>query len=302
MPTRIFVLLIFTISFVYPRFSFAQGLKPEDRQLMVKKEDSLVQMADSMFNAYLPDDRPRFCEKFVKHLVAALKTENSFNYDFPLLRKKINLIYPSDKTFRVFNWFIIGGDHEVRYYGAIQMPTQSLKLIPLIDHSKEIGENAEDTLLTAPKWFGALYYRIVETEADGVRYYNFFGLNSSSLVSNKKVVDPMYFDGNEVVFGAQIFNVKSETKKGRIKRYIMEYKKDVQASLNWDEEAKTIYFDKLVSQSNDPNRKYTFVPSGQYDGFRWGGGQWNYIQDLIPVQTFKDGEAPAPRPLKGQMK
>jgi hypothetical protein len=49
---------------------------------------------------------------------------------------------------------------------------------------------------------------------------------------------------------------------------------------------------------NDTNRKYTFVPSSQYDGFKWENGKWNLVQDLIPAQTLKDGQAPTPKPMK----
>jgi hypothetical protein len=70
--------------------------------------------------------------------------------------------------------------------------------------------------------------------------------------------------------------------------------------MNWDAELNAIFFDKLVSQVNDPNRKYTFVPTGQYDGFRWGNDQWNYVEDLIPVDPLKDGQAPSPNPVKGK--
>ena len=58
-----------------------------------------------------------------------------------------------------------------------------------------------------------------------------------------------------------------------------------------------IIFDKLVSQINDPNRKYTFAPTGQYDGLRWENERWNYVSDLIPVTILKDGEAPEDPPV-----
>jgi hypothetical protein len=115
-------------------------------------------------------------------------------------------------------------------------------------------------------------------------------------------MDPLTFTSNGPVFGAPIFSLNSSANRSghRPNRFIIEYKKEVQASLNWDNDMKMVYFDRLVSQVNDPNRKYTYVPSGQYDGFRWDGGVWNYIEDLIPVQAFKDGEAPSPKPLKGK--
>ena len=101
------------------------------------------------------------------------------------------------------------------------------------------------------------------------------------------------------VFGAPVFNVRSENfPSERVNRFILEYKKEVQVSLNWDNEMNAVYFDKLVSQVNDPNRKYTYVPSGQYDGFKWNGQQWSYVQDLIPLDARTDGNAPSPVPVK----
>jgi len=297
---RSFIALAFAMLCFLSMDVTAQEPSGDARKQLAKVEDTLINIADSMYNAYLPDERPAYCEKFVKLLVRALKTPDSYGYEFPALSKKINIIAPADNSFRIFNWLVIGTDNQVRYYGAIQKPSETLKLYPLVDYAKDLGKFAEDSVLTGSKWYGALYYRIVPTELDGKKVYNLFGLNSSSIVSNKKVIDPLQFTEEGIAFGAPIFNVSSENTQGRINRFIMEYKKEVQASLNWDDDSKMIYFDRLVSQVNDPNRKYTYVPSGQYDGFKWADNQWNYIQDLIPVQNFKDGEAPAPKPVKGK--
>ena len=280
---------------------YAQMPSSDAQRQMAKTEDSLIVIADSMYNAFIPDMRPEYCQKFVKMLVRSLRTPNSYGYPYTNLKKKINIIGPSDDQFRIFNWLVVGADNKVRYYGAIQRPSEALKLYPLVDYTLELGKYAEDSVLSGSKWFGALYYRIISTEArGGQRYYTLFGLNASGLVSNKKVLEPMQLTEDGVVFGAPIFNVSSDNTHQRVNRFIIEYKKEVNASLNWDDETKMIYFDKLISQVNDPNRKYTYVPSGQYDGFRWDVSQWSYIQDLIPVQNFKDGEAPAPKPIKGK--
>lgn len=276
----------------------AQSLSVEDLASLAKTEDSLILVADSMYNAFIPDERPVYCERFVRQLVRALRTPNSWTYSFSKLSEKINIITAPDNGFRIFNW-IVPQEPRGRYYGAIQMPSEDLKLYPLVDCATELGKTAEDTILTDSRWFGALYYRIVANEVNGQKVYTLFGLNAASPISNKKVLDPLLFTEKGPVFGAPVFNVSSEAHPAqRVNRFIIEYKKDVQASMNWDEDKKMIYFDRLVSQVNDPNRKYTYVPSGQYDGFRWIEGSWNYIQDLIPIQTFKDGEAPAPKPFK----
>lgn len=276
------------------------SVKAQDNFAQIKAvEDSLLNTADSMYNAFIPEERGIYNEKFVKQLIRALKMPNSYNYGFDSLAKKINIIYPDDKSFRIFNWVNIPSDVITRYYGAVQVPGEQLKLYPLIDCSVELGKNAEDSVLTNGRWYGALYYRIMANEVNGQTIYTLFGKNASGLVSNKKLMDPMYIATTGVVFGAPIFNVRSQLRPNeRVTRFIIEYKKDVQASMNWDDDMKAVYFDKLVSQVNDPNRKYTFVPSGQYDGFRWNQGFWDYIQDLIPVDNLKDGNAPTPVPVK----
>ena len=264
-------------------------------------EDTLVVTADSMYNAFIEDQRIEYNEKFVKQLVRALKIKGSYSYPFNELQKKINIISPEDNKFRIFNWSIAPTDITRRYYGAIQMNSEELKLFPLFDYTPNLTKGAEDSVLANGKWYGALYYRIITNNVDGEPVYTLFGLNASSAISNKKVMDPLTITPTGPVFGAPIFNVRSEGRPSeRVNRFIIEYKKEVQASMNWDAEMNAVYFDKLVSQVNDPIRKYTFVPSGQYDGFRWSNGFWNYVQDLIPIDALKDGEAPSPIPVKGK--
>jgi hypothetical protein len=257
-------------------------------------EDSILLNVDSMYTAVIPDTRLYYCEKFVKQLVRTLKLPNSFYYGFDSLGKKISIIYPEDKSFRMFNWQIIPSEVSRRYYAAVQMPTEELKLYPLIDYTEELGKYAADSMLSGGKWYGALYYRIITHTVGDKTVYTLFGMNASNPLSNKKVMDPMMIDGNGISFGAELFNMSANSDGGtkRPMRFIIEYKKGVQASMNWDDDMKLVFFDKLVSQNNDPNRKYTFVPSGEYDGFKWDKERWNYVTNLIPVQNLKDGEAP----------
>lgn len=280
----------------------AEGTLSKEDQLQIQKvEDTLINLADSMYNSYIPDERPEYCQKFVKHLLHALKVPYSYEYAFDRLGKKINIISSDDKAFRIFNWYIVQSETSLRYYGAIQVPSEELKLYPLIDYTNELKKGEEDSILTNGKWFGALYYKIIPNDYNGGKIYSLLGLNASSPISNKKVIEPLQFTDKGIVFGAPIFDKDADGHTGgHINRFIMEYKKEVQASLNWDDEKKMIYFDKLISQVNDPHRKYTFVPSGEYDGFRWEYSQWNYITDLIPVKNLKDGEAPTPDPVKGK--
>ena len=281
--------------------AFSQNIPPQDMEKFHIMEDSLTVTADSMYGAFIPDAHVAYSERFVKQLIRTLKIPNSYYYPFEKLKDIINIIYADDQAFRIFNWEIVPSSVLKIYFGAIQMPQEKLKLYGLRDYSEQMGKGAEDSILTGGKWYGALYYRIMSHDAGGRKVYTLFGLNSSDPRSNKKVLDPMTLDEKGVTFGAPIFGVVSENfPRQRINRFILEYKKEVHAGLNWDEERKVIIFDKLVSQVNDPNRKYTYVPSGQYDGFRWDNDTWTYLRDLIPVTILKDGEAPALDPQQQQ--
>ncbi|MBS1772029.1 MAG: hypothetical protein JST82_04160 [Bacteroidetes bacterium] len=266
-------------------------------------EDSLVVLADSFYNPnILPDERPFTNERFIKHLIRALKVADSYNYPFDSLATRINILSSPDNTFRMFNWSVSSEEMNMRYYCAIQLKDEQLKLYGLVDISGDIAKTSEDTVLSNGKWYGALYYKIIPHDVDGKTYYTLIGKNSAGVLTNRKVLDPMYFADNGPVFGAPIFNIRSQARPTeRINRYVIEYKKQSQASMNWDPELNVICFDRLVSETNDPARKYTYVPSGQYDGFRWIDGYWTLIQDLIPVDVLGDGKAPVPQPNGGRI-
>ena len=285
------------IFFVFTLLAFeethAQNIAPENLEKFQIMEDSMAITSDSMYIAFIPDTRIMYAERFARQLVRALKVPGSYYYPFTKLKDKINIIYADDNAFRIFNWVVEPSSILKRYYGAIQMPSDNLRLYGLRDYTEELGKGVEDSVLTGGKWFGAIYYRIMAHEVEGHKVYTLFGMNASSPISNRKVLDVLTFTGDGIVLGAPIFGVASENiPNSRINRFILEYKKDVQVSMNWDDERKVIIFDKLVSQVNDPHRKYTYVPSGQYDGFKWDNEMWNYLRDIIPITILKDGEAP----------
>jgi len=295
---RMCVFAAFLFTFLGSHKAIAQAIAPQDMERLHIMEDSMVVTVDSMYDAFIPDTRIGFAERLVRQLIRILKIQNSWEYSFDTLKKVINIIYSDDSAFRMFNWEVTPSNITKRYYGAIQLPGPQLKLIGLNDYSEELGKGLEDSVLSNRRWFGAIYYRIMGHDVQGQRVYTLFGFNGTNSLSNKKVLDPMTFNGNGVTFGAPIFALGSKNFPGRgINRFVLEYKKDVQVSMNWDPERNVIIFDKLVSQINDPNRKYTFAPTGQYDGLRWENERWNYVSDLIPVTILKDGEAPEDPPV-----
>src|ERR1043165_7275969 len=119
------------------------AIAPEDIKVLQQMEDSLSTTADSMYSAFLPDTRIAYSERFARQLVRALKVPNSWSYGFPKVSKRINIIPSGDGAFKLFNWDIAPTEDTRRYYGAIQLPSDNLKLFGLVDYSPELGKGAE---------------------------------------------------------------------------------------------------------------------------------------------------------------
>ncbi len=172
------VYIVLLIALMACSKAFSQNIAPQDMERFQIMEDSLLVTADSMFNAFIPDAHLGYSERFVKKMIRALKIPNSYYYPFDRLKEVINIIYADDQSFRIFNWEIVPSNVLKVYFGAIQMPSERLKLYGLRDYSEELGKGAEDSILTHGKWFGALYYRIMSEDVGGHKIYTLFGLNS----------------------------------------------------------------------------------------------------------------------------
>lgn len=294
-----FKVLAFLLLLIWMKPTTAQSLSKDSEEYMVKMEDSLISSADSMFYTLIPDFRVQYCEEFVKQLIRTLKEHGSFQYSFERLNKKINIIYPEDKSFRIFNWPIVYNDVRIRYYAAIQMNSEELKLYPLFDHSELLSKTDENNVLDAKQWIGGLFYNIITKNIEDESVYCLLGINDGNPICTKKFLDPMRMTTKGPIFGMPIFDLTNmEHAKGNENRFILEYKKGVNVGFNWDENYKAVVFDNIASEINDPNRKYTYVPTGEYNSLRWNKDHWKFVNNFIKVQDLKDGSAPEDKKSK----
>jgi hypothetical protein len=235
---------------------------------------------------------------FVKTLIRALQIKNSFYYQFDSVHG-VSKLYAPDSTFRIFTWNISFDDYYSRQRGAIQMrtPDGSLKLIALRDFS-EFTPNALDSTRTKSNWIGAVYYDIVKTSFNGKNYYTLIGFDNNSVMSNKKWLEVLSFDEkNEPIFGGRYFSFEKDSVKRPTQfRYNLEYKKEARAILKYDEDSKLIIVDHLISETDEPENKWTYVPDGDYEAFKWQKGKWLHIDKLYNYK-LEEGQAPVGDPL-----
>ncbi|MBO9572668.1 MAG: hypothetical protein J7497_10755 [Chitinophagaceae bacterium] len=269
------------------------------RKLLAAKEDTLKIFADSMINAVSPETRFRDDSNFVRGLVRALKINNSFYYPFDSL-KTISRLYAPDSSFRIITWQLKKDEYVYLQKGAIQMNTKNgeLKLFPLFDYSMFTAKPS-DSARTNNNWIGAIYYKIIKKEYRGKNYYTLLGFDDFSISSNKKWMEVLTFnDKNEPVFGGPFISFKEDTLKKPVQaRFNIEYKKEANTLFNYDKDLDMIVFDHLISETDEPARKNTYIPDGSYEGFKWVNGQWVHVDRIFDFK-LQDGQFPVDNKLR----
>jgi hypothetical protein len=99
------------------------------------------------------------------------------------------------------------------------------------------------------------------------------------------------------VFGADFSFAADSVKRPVQKRFYIEYKKEASTFVNWDPDLNLIIVDHLISETDEPDKPYTFVPDGDSEGFAWKGGKWMHIDKVFDYK-LQDGQAPLPDPVR----
>lgn len=291
-------ILMGMVCMLFSQMASAQKIAPADLKKLRAKEDTLKDYAMYLNTDSLTEDRMISDSIFTRTLVRALQIKNSFYYPFDSVRG-ISKLYAPDTSFRIFTWNISFDDYYARQKGAIQMRTAdgSLKLFPLRDVS-EFTTNAIDSVRSRGNWIGAVYYNMVKTQFKGKNFYTLFGFDNYSAMSSMKWMEVLSFnEKNEPVFGGPFFSYEQDSipKKPQY-RFNIEFKKDTRVLVNYIDDLQMILVDHLVSENNDDEHKWTYVPDGDQEGFKWENGKWMHVNKVF---TFKlqDGQAPHEDPL-----
>ncbi len=293
------ILFLLTVNFLH-----AQPKQPVSVQLLSQLEENMRGYANEIVNAEEVVDRFRADSFFVRSLVKALRVPYSFSYPFDSL-KTISVLYAPDSSFRIITWQVMKDFTYYHQSGAIQMHTVdgSLKLIPLFDHSDGV-ENPTDSVRDNQHWIGAVYYNIIQKTHNNRNYYTLLGYDENDARSTKKWMEVLTFDENgRPQFGGRLFSYNpDETKPPQpAYRFCLEFKKEANAKLNYDPALDMIILAKLTSETGDKGIKYTLVPEGSFEGFRWMNGRWIHvplIREMDPRSNInpQQGERPAKNP------
>jgi hypothetical protein len=113
----------------------------------------------------------------------------------------------------------------------------------------------------------------------------------------------MSFDDQtgEPVFGGPMISFKDDTSKVKpvLNRFDIEYKKEARTQFNYNPELDMIIYDHLISETEEPGKKDTYIPDGDFEGFKWENGQWLHVDKVFNFKVkMKDGEFPQEATIK----
>ncbi len=242
---------------------------------LYKSELQLQPLCDSMIDGWNMFVRLDALTDFIPQFRKTLQIEGSYNYPFDSL-KAIKILSPPDNKFRIFNWTLkfdnesAGLDRVLfRYYGAIQFRNRdSIELVPLFDGKRFIERGMEeDTILSNEGWYGVQYFDAGIFRSKGKTYYILLGWDGNDFISDKKVIEPLWFDEEGMPrFGAPIFRIGDEFKT----RIILQYNDASVVTIDLKQKEKAIVFDHLVPQNPKyKDKQWTYVPDGSYDYFKF---------------------------------
>jgi hypothetical protein len=261
----LFVLLFFSTS----KFSFAQK-----ENLKAISIDSLQSLAGLIQHGANDSTRISANEIFRDQLRLVL-LQSSFSVLDSI--KNISTLVSPDKTFRIVTWTRPSYEGSYFFYGFIQTmnrKTHALKVIDLADSTYNIAK-PETAKLSPGKWYGAVYYKMVVNKKGDKNYYTLLGWKGNSPLTTQKVIDVVYFSGENPVFGFPLFKTENVYRN----RLIFEYVSEASMSLRYEENKKLIVFDHLSSGRRSENGSFN-GPDGTYDALKFKNGRWELITDV----------------------
>jgi hypothetical protein len=273
----------------------AYGKKIEVDSFLVKKEQEINAQLIKLRAATSDAMQQLENESLINLLEEMLPYPGVMDYEFSLF-ESMSTIKSPDGEFRLFNWNTedLNGNNKHFCYAVI--PNRGNKPNEVIEFKEDhvtISHRPEHTL-TPNTWYGALYYKIIPTKIGNKTVYTVIGYNGGTRSSNKKILDVFYFKGKKLRLGYPIFQESKES-KSLLRRVFFEYSEKVTIAVNMNERLDAIVFDHLVPEAENLKGFYTYyVPDMTYDGYRWNGEYWEYLEDLIAV----NGIASKPKQFK----
>lgn len=231
-------------------------------------------MADVNSSSEAKDEAERVVRSRVSDL---LSSNDALTDDFSGLPRLFSVV-SNDKKVRIVTYMNTYDDLSSHCGGFVlhRCANGYIDKFELNDVSETI-KSPEKSKGTSDKWYGAVYYNMVEATFDKQTYYTLLGYKGNDGMVKTRVLDAMWFDGKKCRFGASIF----EHEKASYTRRVFRYSSGVNMMMRWDEKRKSIVFDHLSPERQMYIGEYHFYgPDFSYDCYVKTGKFWQFNEDI----------------------
>lgn len=192
---------------------------------------------------------------------------------------RMSVVTSEDKTVKIFTWNTELANFNHLFWGAITVVKANGELHSelLVDKTEEI-KTAERSSLSSKKWYGAIYFDLIENEYKKQKYYTLLGFKGNTEFTKLKVVDVMTIAPNgEVKFYSPILNKGP----GYVPRLVFEYSLQANMMLKYDKLHKMIVMDNLAPSSAAFKDNFMhYGPDFSYNGLKFEKGKWVFYPDI----------------------
>lgn len=191
---------------------------------------------------------------------------------------RMKVVDSPDKRLRMVTYMTVYNDFTSRYFGnAIRRKADgSIEVYHLNDLVEEY-KNPERVKGSPEKWYGAVYFDIVEVMFDKQKYYTLIGYRQQDALVKSRVIELLWFKGRKVTFGASLFLHDKSTYQRRVFRYSSE----ANMMVMYDSKEEMIIFDHLSPTNSLFRGEYRFYgPDFSYDAYEKSRDGWKYKEDI----------------------
>ncbi len=293
MPHSIRILILIFICLGSDKILQAQS-KQVAIQTLVFAEDSMLQISPLIISGESDSIKLAIAETLQKQLFANLATRNSFDYSFERLKKSTVAIasHPKANT-RIFSFNVILQNGVFYHFGIVQRLGGNKKIYRFLlrDTAQDLPTDCMDISLIHPDWIGGLYYQLIPHTLNHKEYFVVLAFDGHNQNSNRSIIDVLYFENNEMHWGAPLFREGIEDPSEDM-RVVFEYHKSARILLRWEENKKIIVFDEIApSYPGAKNNPFLYVPTGDYSAYR-ASKHGVFTKEILDITDFGQGITP----------